>query len=126
MYAHDDHCTTSHAAGPEPCPPPTAPGPEYVRWWWFKVAGFCGCGRPEDVLGLLRDRLVEYRRSWAEDECAPALDMTSAGWLLLYQLDAWGLTEHGGGVGGSWLTAAGKLLLESLLLTPDLGAVLDG
>lgn len=75
---------------------------------------FCGCGSPEDaaaaLLRLLRlHPLHENRASfeaWIKD--------SGVEYLLLYQLDRDDLTEHGGTVGGGWLTDKGTALRDAL------------
>lgn len=75
---------------------------------------FCGCGSPEDaaaaLLKLLRlHSLYEHRtefEAWIPDK--------GVQYLLLYQLDRDGLTEHGGSVGGAWLTAKGTEIRDAL------------
>jgi hypothetical protein len=75
---------------------------------------FCGCGRPEDaaaaLLRLLRlHPLYEHREefeAWVSDD--------GIEYLLLYMLDRDELTEHGGTVGGAWLTDKGTALRDAL------------
>lgn len=86
--------------------------------------GFCGCGNPDTAYEALRDTLA----------CFDAGDISDGDWkarcervdawfkergegysyLLLYFIDAAGLLEHGGSVGGSWLTEEGKNVLAVL------------
>lgn len=75
---------------------------------------FCGCGSPEDaaaaLLRLLRlHPLYENRdafKEWITD--------TGIEYLLLYSLDHYELTEHGGTVGGAWLTDKGEAVRKAL------------
>jgi hypothetical protein len=75
---------------------------------------FCGCGQPEAaaaaLLRLLRLHPLHSNREafeqWISDD---GIEM-----LLLYTLDAWKLTEHGGSVGGAWLTEEGKKIRDAL------------
>ena len=104
---------------------------------WRKL-GFCECGRPEDVLGLLHrglrcladrgaaEAMIPTHRGWgtAEDKAAQALELAvlpvdDVGSLLVrYVLDAMGLTEHGGSVFGCWLSEEGASLLAFMDATP--------
>jgi len=76
---------------------------------------FCACGSPEKAVGallrLLRlHPLFEHREEfekWITDE--------GIAYLLLYMLDSDDLTEHGGSVGGGWLTENGHGLRDGLL-----------
>jgi hypothetical protein len=95
---------------------------------------FCGCGCPEVACEFLRDalRLIKqrsdensgglaaenmerYKANW--DKIAAFLgekDRPGMYWLFLYWLDAQGLIEHGGNVGGGWLTEHGREVLAIL------------
>lgn len=83
-----------------------------LRIWLDKR--FCGCGEPDAaaaaLLKLLRlHPLFEHRpefERWIPDEGVQN--------LLLYQLDEAGVTEHGGTVGGGWLTEFGITIREAL------------
>ncbi len=82
---------------------------------------FCGCGSPEDAYALVRDilTLAPFFEGWetghANHEKVRALIGTDgAFYLVLYGLDGAGLLEHGGSVGGSWLTAKGRHYLEMM------------
>jgi len=97
------------------------------------VLGFCGCGLPEDSLRYVRDclrhvanlQLVHEKKSthkkgdeWdvayqAWDKAGKEL-MGKAEYFTRYVLDQKELTEHGGSVGGAWLSTKGKELLEDL------------
>ena len=75
---------------------------------------FCGCGNPElataALLQMLRlHPLYDHRAEF--DEWVPD---DGVQYLLMYQLDRMELTEHGGSVGGAWLTDKGKALLAAL------------
>lgn len=75
---------------------------------------WCGCGNPElacaALLRLLKlhplyDNRAEFEE-WIADD--------GVGYLLFYQLDHMELTEHGGSVGGAWLTPKGGAALKAL------------
>lgn len=102
---------------------------------WFDDLDFCGCGNPEIVLTRIRDvlRAIANRSAawrgmpimplsnesdhseYAKEQLAKTLGPDQAlEYLMLYVLDAADLTEHGGSVGGSWLTPKGEELLAFL------------
>jgi hypothetical protein len=75
---------------------------------------FCGCGSPESAAGallrLLRlHPLYEHRKEFEE-----WISDVGVEGLLLYALDRDDLTEHGGAVGGAWLTTQGEDLRAAL------------
>jgi hypothetical protein len=81
----------------------------------FNRLGVCGCGNPEEVLAVyhrLMWRLAEKRFDGRLAEVTDGHEL----WLdtMLYTLDAFGLTEHGTSVGGSWLSEDGERCLEVL------------
>lgn len=81
---------------------------------------WCGCGQPQTavlylltILHFIDDRSENrFNGQW------PSLDglFASPGerYFVLYTLNSLGITEHGGGVDGSWLTGDGKELLDEL------------
>jgi len=89
---------------------------------------FCGCGNPDEGYDALLETLRAYdeggdRKAWAYarggnwEGPGSGYDM-----LILYFLNAHGLMEHGGSVGGSWLTDKGKKVrafLEEWGTDPD-------
>lgn len=88
---------------------------------------WCCCGRPEDALQKLLDILENIgkehpegrapegywqKRSAEQDE----LFKNDSGlmYMTLYWLNSMGLSEHGGSVGGGWLTDRGEEVLRAL------------
>ena len=80
----------------------------------FLSGWFCGCDSPEAAsAALLRlldlhplyDHRAEFE-TWIPDNGIAD--------LLLYMLDSFELTEHGGTVGGAWLTPKGERIREAL------------
>ncbi len=73
----------------------------------------CGCGAPEDAYGSVLQHLelreLPYERRPKEWPYGDARDL-----FMAYVLDSWGYTEHGGSIGGSWLSESGKGLLRFL------------
>lgn len=90
------------------------------------LLGFCGCGMPEEALKWLRDCLsdVEHRSNveWKQEppvyqgRIHARMEPLPRGveYLLWYWMDSLQLIEHGGSVGGSWLTERGTHLLRRL------------
>ena len=75
--------------------------------------GLCGCGRPQEGARLVRDILnlcPLYDNRPAFETLIPHV---GAQMLLLGLLDNAGLIEHGGGIGGSWLTEKGIEVRDS-------------
>lgn len=116
--------------------------PNEVQAFYYETLKWCGCGNPEDALGLMRNilRLLKAR-SDANSADDPYTPYPKSGWAkytaeldavlgdgplglsYLYMLDALELTEHGGSVGGCWLTSEGERVLS--LLETDLDAAMS-
>lgn len=88
----------------------------------------CGCGNPEDNFNLLRAALIECDRRptaklWvnAQETIAQliAASPMAAAEVLMNFLTHCNLLEHGGHVGGSWLTPLGNYVV-------DLGPATEG
>lgn len=81
---------------------------------------FCGCGDPEaaaeELLALLRAHPLHTDERWKklEDDLG-----TGRFHLILYMLDHLGYTEHGGVVGGGWLSDRGKEIMAALEAEED-------
>jgi hypothetical protein len=76
---------------------------------------FCGCGSPEAASGALLRllRLHPLHENRAEFDAWMPDDGIE--YLLLYMLDGWGLTEHGGSVAYAWLTSTGEAVRDALV-----------
>lgn len=76
--------------------------------------GWCACGNPEDVdrmmLAYLTARSVESFPKPPPDGISEDAEL-----LLAYIADALDWTEHGGSVGGAWLTVDGREALANLI-----------
>lgn len=95
-----------------------------VRTFW-QHHDLCSCGRPEDALAELLDVLNHHGPGDdGEFDGGPTVYGYTGPTLMLYVLGAWELAEHGGGVGGAWLTDLG-IQLRSALRDVDLDTVLD-
>lgn len=115
--------------------------------FYYDHLQFCGCGNPGDTLLFVRDTLLWYYKiAWAARDVNPLqLDESlrptvpfmevhkqmeeflhpngkqdeRLWYMTLYTLDAAGLTEHGGSVGGGWLSPAGETFLGELMKLTD-------
>ena len=94
---------------------------DLIHTFWYGKAQMCGCGEPVGVLAMIRDELAHCAIDIPD---RPDLPRTPERYLLAYSLDAWGLTEHGSGIGWPWLTDEGKALLAAMQ-SVDLDAALD-
>lgn len=73
----------------------------------------CGCGSPQ----LIWAWVLEYlQRLAAADRDFPVFmePKTPGDWMLLYAVDYAGMTEHGVGIRGGWITDEGREALEFL------------
>ena len=99
--------------------------------FYFDELKWCGCGDPEgvmefvgEVLAILKQRsednndhhLPYEQTNWKRhtDALTAKLGDGPIGLILMYVLDAHGLTEHGGNVMGSWLTDKGHAVLGAI------------
>jgi hypothetical protein len=114
-----------------------------VQRFYYEDLKWCGCGNPEEALGFMRDVMQvmhdrseeSHKEPWTSDYERSAwkrgtdkLDAMLPGTLGLtyyYMLDAHDLTEHGGSVGGSWLTDKGEKVLAMLAAAGDLEAAME-
>jgi hypothetical protein len=81
----------------------------------FLDGWFCGCGEPEaaavELLALLRAHPLHQDRAGMK-----LIEDLGDGraFLVLYTLEHFELTEHGGIVSGGWLTDKGRAVMEAL------------
>lgn len=92
----------------------------------------CGCGCPEDAFNFCRDVLGKFdRRANRSDDTAPWINAEDAVKALILErpddaahvishlLTHLRLLEHGGSVGGSWLTAWGEQVVDGGPMAED-------
>lgn len=99
-------------------------GVEYdneVALWYYSELGYCGCGNPQAIATLFRDwllaldaKLPSGDTDWSKREALPGWDSPLA-LLMLYQLDKFGYTEHGGSVFSCWLDPEGDRVIKMLM-----------
>lgn len=75
---------------------------------------FCGCGQPAQALSSLRELLALHPLYDHRAEFERLIPDEGLQYLMLYTLDHFDLSEHGGSVGGAWLTDKGRAVLEAL------------
>ncbi len=82
---------------------------------------FCGCGDPVEAHKFAIEALSCFDRDKVGFAPGTGIDAieelvsrnpSAAAYFIAYTLDKMNLTEHGGSVGGSWLTERGKQFLE--------------
>lgn len=80
------------------------------------IFGFCGCGDAELTLKYIRDHmqlLQEHKANHFGPETGARYKFDAPEYLVWYELDRVGLTEHGHAVPG-WLTKYGEEILHDL------------
>ena len=101
-----------------------------LHHFFMDEVNICGCGNPESAAVLLRDilRLCPLYDHRAEFE--KFLPDRGVQHFILGVLSECDVIEHGGGIGGSWLTDKGKMLLGELNALsetdPELGVIFPG
>ena len=95
----------------------------------FDYLQLCGCGDPTGAYNFCRDVLAicdrrDRKKEWidAEDEIAKLIELRLqiAAHVLMHLLTHLDLLEHGGSVGGSWLTSKGAEIVDLGPATDDL------
>lgn len=88
---------------------------EMIRTWGEFVR-FCGCGDIEQTAQFYRDASRVLARcdrgavGFHTEGCCPGYSDRLVAEILTLS----GVIEHGGGIGGSWLTARGREMLDIL------------
>ena len=97
--------------------------------FWFNDLGLCGCNCPEDTKEAIRkylhirkdfhDKELTYEgvvRRYRTDLGIDEHSQVQHGVLqfMMYVLDKEGYTDHGGSVGGCWLTKKGEMFMDVL------------
>lgn len=97
--------------------------------FWYHDLGLCGCNCPEDTKEAIRkylhirkdfhDKELTYEgvvRRYRTDLGIDEHSQVQHGVLqfMMYILDKEGYTEHGGSVGGCWLTKKGEMFMDVL------------
>jgi hypothetical protein len=93
----------------------------------YAVLGLCGCGNPEEAYNFCREALSACDRrgggEWtsAQDAVRDLIlrDPDVAAHAILHLLDNLQLIEHGGSIGGSWLTPRGERIVDLRPVTQD-------
>jgi len=80
----------------------------------FLQTWFCGCGSPDLAAAYLLRLLDLHPLYEHRQELEALISDTGLEMLILYTLDRFDLTEHGGTVGGAWLSPKGEAVREAL------------
>ena len=75
---------------------------------------WCACGAPEDSAIVVRDILRLCPLYHHREEFDALITPMGAGQMILYHLNEAGLIEHGGAIGGAWITPLGEKVLAAL------------
>jgi len=98
---------------------------DVLKQFYYEELNFCGCGNPEDIMQLIKDLLNQISHKWdnektyeeRQEEIIKIFNFNgkvnhAVYDFILNYLDIVGLLEHGGSIGGSWLTERGKVILK--------------
>lgn len=102
---------------------------ELMNFFSYEIIGICGCGVPEDTYEVIR-KILHIRKDWEDNKIEydavqkrykDDLEVNTENDIhygilqfVLYMLDARHILEHGGSIGGCWLTDLGKMYLTVL------------
>jgi len=91
---------------------------------YYDLLGFCGCGDPESTHDFVIECLKRTNFDENKIQLIKLRDLIlerpdDAAMMIAYFLSDKGMTEHGGGVGGSWLTSLGEKVI-------DVGVLVEG
>lgn len=95
---------------------------------YYDQLHFCGCGDPYSMHAFVIECLSEFDRDKHGFGHGTGIDRLVtivtekpelAADFIAYVLDHLHLTEHGGSIGGSWLTERGKQFIEIGPMTED-------
>ena len=78
------------------------------------LSWFCGCGAPEAASRALLELLELHPLYEHQEAFQIRFPDDGVQYLLLYLLDHLDLTEHGGNVGGGWLSPKGFAVRDAL------------
>jgi hypothetical protein len=102
---------------------------ELDDYFWLEHLYLCGCGSPDDCKEMIKKYLSamkEYTDSDTENCVEVKHKRLKEGFdveyvyenplllFLSYVLDSHGFTEHGGSIGGAWITGLGRMYLDVL------------
>ena len=76
----------------------------------------CGCGNPDSAWVLLHELLamMPLHEGGRSRMARVAIGSDGGHHIVLSAMDRAGLIEHGGGIGGSWITPKGAWLLRAI------------
>jgi len=95
--------------------------PHELHHLFMDEIDICGCGNPEDSVELVRKILnlapLHTDRHW--EKAQELIGSSGAFHIILSVLTNADLMEHGGGIGGSWLTGKGEAARDALNLLAE-------
>lgn len=95
----------------------------------YALLHLCGCGCPEEAYNFCRDALKSFDRRDKDKDWINAEDAVKAliiqkpdeaAHVISHLLSHLNLLEHGGSVGGSWLTELGEVIVDHSEMTEAL------
>lgn len=117
---------------------------EKLRDFYYNRLKFCGCGRPQDTMEFIRGFLNSIYDKFSkelsyyeqQDNLKHVFEFENKDKELtntqygVYQfianyLDEIGILEHGGSIGGAWLSSEGKQLRDWLNSVEDYESIMD-
>ena len=87
-------------------------------WFWTEVLGGCGCGNSDELADRAVALLGYFATPHDERDTKDNPYNNEVLEVLAHWMDSKELIEHGGGVGGSWLTARGQQAYDVLKSFP--------
>ena len=93
-----------------------------IKYYYFNVLGWCGCGNPEKAIETIGKYLkyctieeIEERKEYCKKEFGNERNYDIPLLMCLaYALDAAEFTDHGSGIGWCWLTDSGRYFLWAI------------
>lgn len=86
-----------------------------LDWLWSGILGGCGCGSCESLAKKAWKVLKEFSMEgddWNKRSGIVYKDQVAE--VIAHWMDSKGLTEHGSGVAGSWLSDYGQEVFETI------------
>lgn len=92
---------------------------EHLYQLFYGDLDLCGCGSPEDVWKLIADALKLAPFYEHPNAVRELIGQPGAYHMVLSALTNAGLIEHGGSIGGSWITPKGQWYRQALAGVTD-------
>lgn len=84
-----------------------------AEWLFTGIMGGCGCGSSEDLAVKAIELLIDFEKPHPDRR----IDVYGQSFweLMAHWMDSVHLIEHGGSIGGAWLSEKGKQVHASVL-----------